>query len=191
MGLIGGILLAILVATFSRLLADDVKAWVPRLADYLIRLAVRRLPVDQRERLAEEWAADVADTPGDLAKLVFACGLICASTKIASDYRRRMRSQSVVNDERSMLPAHSMVSDGTRCGKCGEPISERPGIDPADRKPCPKCGSTTRTFSIQVEVKSSASVTATAHVVRGPESWTFIYAGTAWIGAACGRRSEL
>jgi len=176
MGLIGGILLALLVATFSRLLADDIKAWLPRLTESLIQFAIRRLPTDQRERLAEEWAADVADTPGDLARLLFACGLIFASTKIASDSRRRVHAQSVVDDERSVLPARSMVSDDISCGNCGEPIIERPAIDPADRQPCPRCGSMTRTFSVRAEVRGSSSMTATAHVIRGPESWTYIYA---------------
>jgi ribosomal protein S27AE len=166
MGLIGGALLAVLIATLSRLLADDFKAWVPRLTEYLIRRAVRRLPEDQRERLAEEWTADVADTPGDLAKLVFACGLKCASRKIASDYSRCVSSQPVANDEHSMLPAHSVVSDDTRCGNCGEPVIER--TENVDRLPCPRCGSTARMFSVQVHARAAASVTANARVIRGP-----------------------
>lgn len=95
MGLTGSIVLAILglvatllVAILARLLADDVKAWVPRLTRHAIQRAVRKLPYDQRDRLAEEWTAGVADTPGDLSKLIFACGLMCASRKIVR-YQQR------------------------------------------------------------------------------------------------------
>ena len=95
MGLIGSILVAafglvatILVATLSRLMAEDFKAWVPRLTRHAIQRAVRKLPNDQRDRLAEEWTADVADTPGDLSKLIFACGFMRASRKIVRDQQR-------------------------------------------------------------------------------------------------------
>ena len=52
------------------------------------------------------------------------------------------------------------------CGQCGEPITDEfPSGDPTQRKPCPKCGSTTRTFSVQAHFTGSAKVAVQAQVV--------------------------
>jgi hypothetical protein len=66
-------------AALARLLADEAKAWTPRLVEILIRSAVARLPEDQRERRYEEWRAHINDVPGDLSKLLTASGFIIAS----------------------------------------------------------------------------------------------------------------
>lgn len=45
----------------------------------------------------------------------------------------------------------SAAKTDTFCGKCGTPIyDEAPSGDPKKRKPCPKCGSTARKFSLEV-----------------------------------------
>lgn len=82
MGVISGLLLglaAFAVAVFgsalSRLLADDFRAWVPRLIEFLIRRAVSNLPEDGRERMDEEWRSHVNDIPGDLWKIAVAADL--------------------------------------------------------------------------------------------------------------------
>ncbi len=101
MGMICTALLAVLavigtiaVAVISRLLADDFKAWSPRLVDWIIGQAVQRLPEDQRERFDEEWRSYINDTPGDLWRPIAACGFLRAardtSSRIAYD-RRFMR----------------------------------------------------------------------------------------------------
>jgi hypothetical protein len=89
MGLIGSVSLtllsviaAVLVAVVSRLLADDFKAWSPRLVDWLIRQAVIRLPEEYRERLDEEWRSTIGDTPGELTRCVWAAGFIRAAYTI-------------------------------------------------------------------------------------------------------------
>lgn len=51
----------------------------------------------------------------------------------------------------------------TVCGQCGEPIYNE---DTNNRKPCPKCGSTKRKYSLTLAVQASASVTVTAEVFR-------------------------
>jgi DNA-directed RNA polymerase subunit RPC12/RpoP len=56
-------------------------------------------------------------------------------------------------------------AQGTHCGRCGRPIIGE-GDDPKQRKPCPYCGSTTRTFFVHARVQMSpvASVAiATQH----------------------------
>lgn len=37
-------------------------------------------------------------------------------------------------------------SDQTRCGGCDRPLAESGDLDPADREPCPDCGSISRKF---------------------------------------------
>ena len=57
------------------------------------------------------------------------------------------------------------------CGQCGEPIvDESPSGDPTQRKPCPKCGSTTRTFSVQAHFTASENVTVQAEVITYPQN---------------------
>jgi lipopolysaccharide/colanic/teichoic acid biosynthesis glycosyltransferase len=73
----------IVLAVISRLVADDVKAWLPRITRHLIEVAVRRLPEDQRERYVEEWTAFIDDTPGDLSKICRAASLSWAALSIA------------------------------------------------------------------------------------------------------------
>lgn len=101
MGMITGVLLAvlsvpvaILISVVSKLLADDFKAWSPRIVDWLIRRAVNKLPEDHRERLDEEWRSHINDTPGDLWKPIAACGFLRAARIIAP---RVSRNPSLVD----------------------------------------------------------------------------------------------
>lgn len=83
---LGG-LATISIAVMSRLLADDIKAWLPKLTDHVIEQAVKGLPAQERERFAEEWRSYVNDTPGDISKLVVAIGFFHASSRMASSAR--------------------------------------------------------------------------------------------------------
>ena len=57
------------------------------------------------------------------------------------------------------------------CGRCGEPIiGESPSGDPTQRRPCPKCESTIRTFSVHVHETASAKATVQAEVVTYPQN---------------------
>ncbi|WGJ13439.1 sugar transferase [Methylocapsa sp. D3K7] len=86
MELIGRLILAILAIlgaivgqAISRQLADEFKAWTPRLINTIIRCAVRQLPENQRERFAEEWQSHVDQIPGEIWKLKEAFGFLLAS----------------------------------------------------------------------------------------------------------------
>jgi len=74
--------LSLLGAAFSKLLADEFKAWVPTLVASIIAIAVRIRQPSQRERPAEEWTSHINEFPGDLSKIVAACGLVWAALKI-------------------------------------------------------------------------------------------------------------
>jgi MraZ protein len=76
---IGVIVLAVLTSAIARLLADEFKAWNPKLTGFIVRFAVGRLPKQQRERYSEEWSAHINDVPGEAAKLCAAAGCVWAS----------------------------------------------------------------------------------------------------------------
>lgn len=59
----------IIVAAF---VSDEALAWSPRLARFLIHLSTRRLSDDIRERMREEFLADIEHQPGKLGKVVTA-----------------------------------------------------------------------------------------------------------------------
>jgi hypothetical protein len=62
------------------------------------------------------------------------------------------------------------MSDKTICGECGQPITgEVPGLDVTQRKPCPKCGSTRRTYGVELRASISSSVRADAIVITYPQ----------------------
>jgi len=65
----------------------------------------------------------------------------------------------------------STTDTDTFCAKCGEPIfDESRSGDPKKRKPCPKCGSTARTFSLEASIQVAASLTASAEVRTYPQA---------------------
>lgn len=86
MGLIVSALLgafALVGAVCAKLLADEFKAWAPSIASKIVSAAVRRLPAQMRERFSEEWQSHINDVPGDLGKIVVACGFLVAAWDIA------------------------------------------------------------------------------------------------------------
>ncbi len=63
------------------------------------------------------------------------------------------------------------MSTGITCGQCSQPITgESPSGDPARRKPCPKCGSTSRAFSVHMQATVSLSGTLQAEVTTYPQT---------------------
>jgi hypothetical protein len=75
-------LLGILGTAVSRLMTDEIKAWIPWLIQRVIRSAIARLPRAQRERFEEEWQSHVNDVPGDFGKLRVALGFLTAARKM-------------------------------------------------------------------------------------------------------------
>jgi hypothetical protein len=69
-------------AAVSRVLSDEFKSWNPWIVERLIRLAERKLPEEYRVRLSEEWRSHIAEIPGDMGKLIAACGFLRASRKV-------------------------------------------------------------------------------------------------------------
>jgi hypothetical protein len=72
----------VVAAAVSKVLAEELKAWTPKITRKLVALAVARLAEQQRERFSEEWSSHVAEFPGDIAKIISASGLLWAGFRI-------------------------------------------------------------------------------------------------------------
>jgi hypothetical protein len=68
-----------LAALLGKLCADEVKAWLPAIAEWLTRAAVRQLPAAHRERYNEEWHSYLDEIPGEVAKVFAALGFFRAA----------------------------------------------------------------------------------------------------------------
>jgi exopolysaccharide production protein ExoY len=91
-------MLGIFGSALSRLIADDVRAWVPRLVVLVIARAVQNLPVDKRERYHEEWLSNVSELPGDLSKLLYSLGLLPASWSMRRIAGRATQGTAALSD---------------------------------------------------------------------------------------------
>lgn len=64
-----------LIGVLAGMLANELFAWQPRLARWILEKAVKRTPEAMQARLREEWQADLATVPGKLSGVVFAASL--------------------------------------------------------------------------------------------------------------------
>lgn len=67
---------ALALSVFGKLLADEIKAWRPKICVAMIKWAASQLLPFQRERYIEQWRCDLEEIPGELSKLCFAADLI-------------------------------------------------------------------------------------------------------------------
>jgi hypothetical protein len=72
----------IIGAVLVKVLADDVKAWLPWIKDRIVDRAVANLPACERDRYAEEWRSYVEQWPGEISRVIAAIGLIGAAKSI-------------------------------------------------------------------------------------------------------------
>jgi hypothetical protein len=93
-------LFGIFATAVSRQLADEFKAWTPRLIKYFIQRAVRQLPESQRKRFTEEWESHVDEIPGEVGKLIVAFGFLRASSKMSRGLTDAMPDMSGQNLKR-------------------------------------------------------------------------------------------
>jgi hypothetical protein len=82
-------------AVIAKLVADEIKARLPRLSRSIIKCAVGRLPVEQRARYGEEWEAHLLATDGDLSQLVCSVGFLHAALRITAAEGRKARGSRV------------------------------------------------------------------------------------------------
>jgi len=77
---IGGILTGVLNLLVGNVFKED----MPWIIQRLLVLATKCLPEPQQERFAEEWTSHVNDVPGDIRKVLFAWGCVCAARDMAA-----------------------------------------------------------------------------------------------------------
>lgn len=80
-------LAAILLSILLALLSDELLSWSPRLATWLVHRSVKRVPQHLRERLLEEWLADINECPGRISKLFVALDTHRAAYLIGHQFR--------------------------------------------------------------------------------------------------------
>jgi hypothetical protein len=91
--------LGLVAAVTSKILADEFKAWRPRLTKSLITLAVRKLPEEQHARYGEEWSSYVEEIPGEVGKLLGALSLLRAGTKLRSMILRESKLTALADSQ--------------------------------------------------------------------------------------------
>lgn len=80
--------LALLVATVSKVLADEAKDLMFWLPAKLIRWASKQFPPESQARMEEEWLAHCSDLPGSLSKLWHGIGCVLAAFKLSHTLAR-------------------------------------------------------------------------------------------------------
>ena len=79
-------LLLLVGSATVNLLAAELFDWFPWLAERLIRLAVRKLPSDARDRYLDEWLAELEAVPGrGISKLMWATQILVRATKVGEE----------------------------------------------------------------------------------------------------------
>ena len=73
----------VLTAALSKILVGEIEAWCPWIVRSLIKLAVARLPENQRARFDEEWQSHVNEVPGTVGKLLAAADLLRAAHNLS------------------------------------------------------------------------------------------------------------
>jgi hypothetical protein len=77
------IVVAVLLGAIGSIVAAELYALGPAIADTFIRRAVARLPKHERARFLEEWQADNDDFPGSVQKVLHAIGCCIGAHAVA------------------------------------------------------------------------------------------------------------
>lgn len=96
---------ALALSVFGKLLADEVKAWRPKICDAMIKCAASQLLPFQRERYIEQWCCDLEEIPGELSKLCFAADLVRGAclTRVSPGASHAMLSAVENSEEMAVL----------------------------------------------------------------------------------------
>jgi hypothetical protein len=68
------------------LVVVELYAWLPRISEWLLDLAVRRIRTEEKERCREEWKAQLDSLPNTLVRLVHALSLTAAASQIDAEF---------------------------------------------------------------------------------------------------------
>lgn len=87
-------ILGICAEVLSRQLADEFKAWTPRITEWLVVRAVKRLPSSERDRYLEEWQSHINEIPGEVGKIIVGLQLLPAARKMSSSMRKQAKEDN-------------------------------------------------------------------------------------------------
>ena len=109
---------ALALSVFGKLLADEAKAWRPKICDAMIKCAASQLLPFQRERYIEQWRCDLEEIPGEFFKLYFALDLIrgtwLARVSPGATQAHSIRNRSDSEFEAAAYPCETSIRVVTR-----------------------------------------------------------------------------
>lgn len=76
------VLIAVLVSLVAGAILLETYAWLPQISSWVLEVAIRRLPQEERERRRIEWQTDIANVPGTLVRVVWAIHCLLKVNKI-------------------------------------------------------------------------------------------------------------
>jgi hypothetical protein len=89
-------------ALLGGLLSNQIEAWLPALAKWLVRRAAARMP-HSTERYEEEWLSLLEETPGGLAKLLRSLGLLSVPISARIEFLKGMPRGHIARDIGALL----------------------------------------------------------------------------------------
>ena len=95
------------------LIASELFAWGPRLSEWLMRRAVRRLAPEMQERMHQEWAGLLQTIPPGLWRIVAAAGFYLATPQINVALRVREQEEKL-EDKKLQLRARIREHEALR-----------------------------------------------------------------------------
>ena len=78
------LIIGFIIATLSKLLADDIKEWLAWIPQKLIRFAAMKLSGEEKNVYEEAWMAHCNDLPGNVAKCCHAVGCVVATVRMTN-----------------------------------------------------------------------------------------------------------
>jgi DNA-binding CsgD family transcriptional regulator len=123
-----------IIGLFGNLLAGELAAWGPRLADKIVSRAARKLLPELEERMLEEWDALLSDIPGGFSKVMTALSLFYSHQKIRDEFQVDHSKISTSSTPSSSLPILALtprelsVMEWISVGKTNREISRILGV---------------------------------------------------------------
>ena len=126
-------MLNLLLGLLGSILAKELGEWAPNLADKILVHTARRAPPPYDERLLEEWRALLADTPGDLGKLLRAISLYWCRGDLLGQCKDDAASRPESNIEGIRLSVReTSILDLVAKGKTNKDIAQALSITAED-----------------------------------------------------------
>jgi len=100
---------SLLSSLLSRVIGEEISAWVPKACGALLRYSVRRLPESQRMRFSEEWQSHVNEVPGTIGKLCAAADFSRAAVGMGLLERHKEAAKKWLHTAEHLKDSHSKV----------------------------------------------------------------------------------